>query len=189
MPRTKQLLQALTERRACVAGKHAVVGLFLRSVCRRLRDVWSHLRLCTCFRQASGTVRPCRGGSSWRAVTALAGEHAEQVVADLVPDRSGKGPAAPQVAPGETAAGAASTRWDGLVADQDGPQRGDEVGVVTSALELVELVPHRVDHPPGVGSASQATIWAGSGIGGVDVTGSGPVLSGQCDGISCRRLS
>lgn len=48
--------------------------------------------------------------------------------------------AAPEVAPGEAAAGAAAAaRGGGLVVDRDGAQCGDGVGVLTGALEVGEL--------------------------------------------------
>ncbi|MGH3902443.1 MAG: hypothetical protein ACRDTA_30145 [Pseudonocardiaceae bacterium] len=77
--------------------------------------------------------------SGWLAVAAGAGEQAEQVEADLVPDDAGEWAAAP----GDPAAGAASACWGGLVLCQDPPQRVDDTGVVTGSFQFGEIGPGR----------------------------------------------
>ena len=76
--------------------------------------------------------------SGWVTVAAGASDQAKKITADLVPDDAGEGAAAP----GVPAAGAASTRWGGLVLDQDPSQRGDGAGVLTGSFQVAECVPH-----------------------------------------------
>jgi hypothetical protein len=63
---------------------------------------------------------------------------------------------APQVPPGQAAAGAAAAgAGTGLVINQDGSQGGEGARVVPGAFQISERVPDRANHPARVRSGSQ----------------------------------
>jgi hypothetical protein len=84
-------------------------------------------------------------------MAAAAGEYAEQSEVDLVPYEAGEAAAAPEVSPGQAAAGAASACGGWLVFGQDAAERGEGVGVVAGSFQFGELVPYRVDRVASVG--------------------------------------